>query len=139
LDYITVKNSEYGNEIKYRVCARRVHYNESSRKIDWVDSTIVVVINDKVLIQTLITRDGKGNYKYVDRYDYDELGRKTKMSHSVFSSTGTTVSKEEFTYEDENNIGVSSQSYYFRIPFVFYNLSDYISWCTVAEETIQLE
>jgi len=139
LDYITVKDDEFGQETKYRVCSRRVHYNESSGRVDWHDSTLVVVINNKPLIKTLVTRDGKGNYKYVDRYEYDELGRKTKMSRTIFNTSGTTIVKEEFTYEGEYDIGVSPETYYFKIPYVYYNINEYIFWCTVADETYSLE
>lgn len=138
LNYITVKD-EFGDETRYRVCSRRVHYNETSGKVDWQDSTSVVVINNNVLIETLVTRDGKGNYKYVDRYEYDELGRKTMMSRSIFNTTGTTIVKEEFNYEGEFILGVSPKIYYFEIPYVYYNINDYIFWCTVADETYSLE
>jgi hypothetical protein len=139
LNYITVKDDETGYEVKYRVCSRRVHYNENTRKIDWQDSTIAVVINNKVLIQTLTRMDGKGKNTFIDRYEYDDLGRKTRMSHSVYSNAGTTVTMEEFTYQDEKNLGVITEPYYFTIPYVYYNLTDNISWCTVAKETQRLK
>jgi hypothetical protein len=139
LDYVNVKDNATGENIKYRVCTRRVHFNETTHLKDWEDSTIVVVIGDFPKIKTLITKDGKGKYNYIDRYEYDDAGRKTKATRTTYTTSGQKTITEEYTYEDSNNIGVVPETYYFKIPYVYYNISDYIFWCTEATKSFSLE
>lgn len=139
LDYITVKDSTTGEEIKYRVCARRVHFNASSRLKDWEDSTVAVVINNVPKIKTVITKDGKGNKLYTDSYEYDDLGRKIRATRTRYNSSGNTTVTDEYTYISDKNIGIQSEEFYYKIPNVYYSFEDYINWCTKAYVTTTLE
>ena len=138
LEYVSVKDS-LGHEVKYRYCSKRIHYNEINYKRDWEEIITIAIINNKPKIKSLTTNDGVGQLKYHDEYEYDEKGRKKSATRTFKDNTYT---KYEYTYSDGKNLGVRPEEYYFEIPRVYYNLKEYINWCTLATETlptVQLE
>lgn len=132
LKYITI-NDSLGNKIKYRYCARRAYYNRMSVK-GWEDSTSIIIINNEIKIKSMVTMDGTGKLKYRDEYEYDKIGRKTKAAR-IFSDN--TIIKHEYSYENENNLGIVSKEYYFEIPYIYYNIDEYAEWCSIASKNIQ--
>jgi hypothetical protein len=135
LDYVTVKDSS-GKEVRYRYCTRRIRYGDGSHQKDWEEATSVQVINNAVKISSMVTNDGSGALMYRDEYVYDKEGRKTS---AIRTFKDNSVIKHEYAYSAGKKLGVAAQEYYFETPSVFYNIRQYVNWCTLASVKIPVE
>jgi hypothetical protein len=134
LEYVAVKDSA-GKEVRYRYCAKRIHFGEAHLK-DWEQTTTIAVINNAIKLTSLITKDGSGALMYRDEYGYDKEGRKTTASRTFKDNT---VIKHEYGYSPAKKLGVVPQEYFFETPSVYYNMGEYTSWCTLASVKIPIE
>lgn len=135
LEYITVKDSA-GKEVRYRYCSKRIHYKEATHLKDWEEVTTIIVINTKPKIKSIVTSDGTGALMYRDEYEYDQEGRKIT---AIRTHEDGKYTRYEYTYDKGKQLGVVSEEYYFETPQVYYNLRQYLNWCTLASLRIPIE
>jgi hypothetical protein len=135
LEYVSVKDST-GKEVRYRYCAKRTRFGDATHQKEWEETTTIQVINNAVKLSSMVTNDGSGALMYRDEYGYDKEGRKTSAIRT-FKDNSTI--KHEYAYSPAKKLGVGVQEYYFEIPNVFYNIRQYVNWCTLASVKIPVE
>jgi hypothetical protein len=84
----------------------------------------------------MVTTDGTGSLKYRDEYEYDQEGRKIT---AVRTQKDNKQVKYEYTYDSGKKLGIVSEEYYFETPQVYYDLRQYLGWCTLASQNIPIE
>ena len=134
MEYFTVKDSQ-GKEKKYRVCVKRISYASPGRK-SWEENIEVIVAGNMPRLKSIKRIGSTGRTLLHDVYEYDDHGRKISATRN--RATGIfTEQRHEYTYNDEKNLGVVPEEYYFFIPPIFFNRRQFIPWRTLADEGIK--